>query len=54
MKSKDKKYNNKDKEKKIILWEVKSFPAVEINKREEEINNPEIKEKTKENRVPVT
>ena len=29
----------------IILWEVKSFPAVEINKREEEINNPEIKEK---------
>ena len=36
MKSKDKPNNNKDKEKKIIPWEVKSFPAVEIN-------NPEIK-----------
>ena len=39
MKSKDKTYDNKDKEKKIIPWEVKSFPAVEINKREEEFKD---------------
>ena len=38
MKSKDKTNNNKDKEKKIP-WEVKSFPAVEINKREEEFKD---------------
>ena len=30
MKTKDKPNNNKDKDKKIILWEVKSFPAIEI------------------------
>ena len=30
MKTKDKLNNNKDKDKKIILWEVKSFPAIEI------------------------
>jgi len=39
MKSKDKPNNNKEKEKKIILWEVKSFPAVEINNREEEFKD---------------
>ena len=36
MKTKDKPNNNKDKDKKIILWEVKSFPAIEIKSREEE------------------
>ena len=36
MKTKDKPKNNKDKDKKIILWEVKSFPAIEIKSREEE------------------
>ena len=35
MKTKDKISNNKDKDKKIILWEVKSFQAIEINKRED-------------------
>ena len=29
----------KDKDKKIILWEVKSFQAIEINKREEEFKD---------------
>ena len=44
MKSKDKKYNNKDKEKKIILWEVKSFPAVEITRmwKKRETRKPKI------------
>ena len=36
MKTKDKSNNNKDKDKKIILWEVKSFPAIEIKSKEEE------------------
>ena len=31
MKTKDKLKKNRDKDKKIILWEVKSFPAIEIN-----------------------
>ena len=31
--------NKKDKDKKIILWEVKSFQAIEINKREEEFKD---------------
>ena len=39
MKTKDKIRNNKDKDKKIILWEVKSFQAIEINKREEEFKD---------------
>jgi hypothetical protein len=32
MKTKDKISNNKDKDKKIILWEVKSFQAIGIGK----------------------
>jgi len=36
MKTKDKPNNNKDKDKRITPWEQKSFPAIEINKREEE------------------
>ena len=47
MKTKDKTNNNKDKDKKIILWEVKSFPAIKIiSPRHEdipEINNPKIR-----------
>ena len=39
MKSKDKPTNNKDKEKKIILWEVKSFQEEEEN----EITDIELK-----------
>ena len=39
MKTKDKPNNNKDKDKKIILWEVKSFPAIRINEREEEFKD---------------
>ena len=42
MKTKDKIRNNKDKDKKIILWEVKSFQAIEINKREEEFKDVSI------------
>jgi len=34
MKTKDKPNNNKDKDKKIILWEVKSFPAIDKTKEE--------------------
>ena len=36
MKTKDKTKKEKKKDKKIILWEVKSFPAIEIKPREEE------------------
>ena len=44
MKSKDKSKKNKDKDKKIIPREVKSFPAIEINKREEEFKDVENKD----------
>ena len=50
MKSKDKPNNNKDKEKKIILWEVKSFPAVEINKNSK-AKTHKIEIKNKENKI---
>ena len=36
MKIEEKRVNEKEKDKKIILWEVKSFPAIEIKSREEE------------------
>ena len=36
MKSKDKRNVEKKKDKKIILWEVNSFPAIEIKSWEEE------------------
>ena len=37
MKTKDKpKEENENKDKKIILWEVNSFPAIEIKSYEEE------------------
>ena len=39
MKSKDKPNVEKKKDKKIILWEVKSFPAIEINKKEEDFKD---------------
>ena len=35
MKSKDKPNVEKNKDKKIILWEVNSFPAIEIKSWEE-------------------
>ena len=36
METKDKPKKEKKKDKKIILWEVNSFPAIEIKSREEE------------------
>ena len=36
MKLKEKKVKEKEKDKKIILWEVNSFPAIEIKSREDE------------------
>jgi len=36
MKTKDKTGKEMKKDKKIILWEVNSFPAIEIKSREEE------------------
>ncbi len=41
MKTKDKPKEEKKKDKKIILWEVNSFPAIEIKSREdhEEVTN---------------
>jgi len=36
MKTKDKPNNNKDKDKRITPWEVKSFPAIEIKSKEGE------------------
>ena len=35
MKTKDKPKNNKDKDKKIILWEVNSIPAIKIKSWED-------------------
>ena len=42
MKTKDKPNNNKDKDKKIILWKVKSFPAKEIQTQKEEMKKDKI------------
>ena len=39
MKTKEHYKEEMKKDKKIILWEVKSFPAIEINKREEEFKD---------------
>ena len=41
MKSKDKPNNKKKKDKKIILWEVNSFPAIEIKEEDvQKITDP--------------
>ena len=36
MKIEEKRVNEKEKDKKIILWEVNSFPAIEIKSRDYE------------------